>query len=59
MGGPAINSIIGAAGGGVAMAATGAAAAGGQAVVTPEEIEELFLKAWRKEHGGLKAAAML
>ena len=61
MGGPAINGIVasGAGGGGVAMAATGTAAARRQAVVSPEEIKELFLKAWRKEHGGLKATAML
>ena len=61
MGGAAVNGIIasGVAGGGVAMAATGRAAAGGQAVVTPEEVKELFLKAWRKENGGLKGAAKL
>ena len=49
MGGAAFNGIVaaGATGGGVAMAATGAAAARGQAIMTPEEIKELFLKAYR------------
>ena len=61
MGGAAVNGIVasGAAGGGMAIAATGAAAAGGQAVLTPGEIKELFLKAWRKEIGVVEGAAML
>ena len=61
MGGAAINGIVaaGATGGGVAMAATGAAAAQGQVILTPEEIKELFLKAYRKEVGVDEGAAKL
>ena len=61
MGGAAIGGIVagGAAGGSVATIATGAAAIGGQAILTPKEIKDLFLKVYRKENGGIEVVAML